>query len=108
MCKNPIRVLQQSRNLFVFLQTSMLTLRLVGEDSDILESVIDALFLATQNYHNKDQSRTIADMNATGVYILPECAEGKLCPHAHFLGTFILTSVGIQILFFHWSGRGKP
>jgi|GEM_PF-4687506 len=26
----------------------------------------------------------------------PECAEGKLCPHAHFWDAYILTSVGIQ------------
>ena len=38
-----------------------------GEDSDILRSVIDALFLATRNYHKRNLSRTIAEMNATGV-----------------------------------------
>ena len=36
-------------------------------DGDILESVIDALFLATRNYHKRNLSRTTAEMNATGV-----------------------------------------
>jgi len=56
-----------------------------------------------------DQSRAESEMDATGVvYILPECAEGKFCPHAHLWVYCILYGVGIHILFVHWSGCGRP
>ncbi|MBR6938951.1 MAG: hypothetical protein IKH63_15450 [Prevotella sp.] len=78
----------------------MLTLRLVGEDSDILESVIDALFLVCLNYHNQISNQGIAEVNATGV-----CIYSRSVPRANYALThtfrvyYILTSVGIQILF---------
>ena len=55
----------------------MLTLWLVGDDNDILKSVIDALFLTTQNYHKRRPVKNIAEVNATGVVYTPGvCCEG--------------------------------
>ena len=54
-----------------------------------------------------NQSRTIAEVNATGVVYTPGVCRGH-CPQAHFSGCVILTSVGILTLFVHWLGCGRP
>lgn len=46
----------------------------------------------------KSQSKTMPEVTPTDVYICaqPECAEGELCPHAHFWVHSIYSSEGIE------------
>ena len=56
-----------------------------------------------------DQSRAIAEVNATGVVYTPGVCRGLTMPSRTLFGVhYILTGVGIQTLFVHWSGCGRP
>ena len=48
-------------------------------------------------------------MNATGVVYTPGVCRGRIVPSRTLFGVhYILTGVGIQTLFVHWSGCGRP
>jgi len=56
-----------------------------------------------------DQSRAKAEVNATGVVYTPGVRRGLIMPSRTLFGVYhILTGVGIQTLFVHWSGCGRP
>ena len=56
-----------------------------------------------------NQSRATAEVDATGVvYTTRSVRRGQLCPQAHFWVYYMLASVGIQTLFVHWLGCGRP
>ena len=56
-----------------------------------------------------DQSRTIAEVNATGVVYTPGVCRGQTNALTHTYGVYhIITGVGIQTLFVHWLGCGRP
>ena len=56
-----------------------------------------------------NQSRAIAEVNATGVVYTPGVCRGRIMPSRTLFGViYILTSVGIQTLFVHWLGCGRP
>ena len=62
------------------------------------KATLCALFLSCLNYHNqisiKDNSR--GDAYGCVYHTQPECAEGLLCPHAHFWVHCIYTPEGIK------------
>ena len=56
-----------------------------------------------------NQSRAIAEVNATGVVYTPGVCRGLTMPSRTLFGVhYILTGVGIQTLFVHWLGCGRP
>ena len=56
-----------------------------------------------------NQSRATAEMNATGVVYTPGVCRGRIVPSRTLFGVhYILTGVGIQTLFVHWLGCGRP
>ena len=56
-----------------------------------------------------NQSRATAEMNATGVVYTPGVCRGLTMPSRTLFGVYyILTGVGIQTLFVHWLGCGRP
>ncbi len=72
------------------------TLVVVAWDNDILKASLMLCFWLLEPEKFKLHTKDIAEVNATGVvYAIPECAEGKLCPHAHF-SDVLYYGVGIQ------------
>ena len=56
-----------------------------------------------------NQSRATAEVNATGVVYTPGVCRGLTMPSRTLFGVhYILTGVGIQTLFVHWLGCGRP
>ena len=75
-----------------------------GQDSDILRSVIDALFLATRNYHKERQVKNNSRGECYGCCIYSRSVpRANYALRAHFSGCIIQASVGIQSLFVHLS-----
>ena len=72
---------------------------LMGRDNDILESVIDALFLVCLNYHNQISNQDNAEVNATGVVYIPGVCRGLIMPSRTLLGVLYTYWLGIQTLF---------
>ena len=60
----------------------------------------------------KSCTKTKAEVNATGVVYTPGVCRGLAVYNSVLTHTFrvhyILTGVGIQTLFVHWSGCGRP
>ena len=57
----------------------------------------------------KSCTKTNAEMNATGVVYTPGVCRGRTVPSRTLFGVhYILTGVGIQTLFVHWLGCGRP
>ena len=55
-----------------------------------------------------NQSRATAEVDATGVVYTPGVCRGLIVPSRTLSGCDILTGVGIQTLFVHWLGCGRP
>ena len=98
------------RILFVFLQSPNLSLLAGGVmDDDILESVIDALFLTVWTTTIKSQSKTNAEVNATGVVYTPGVCRGLTMPSRTLFGcTIYLPAWVFRLCSFYWEGCGRP
>ena len=73
--------------------------------SDTVRFVFDLLNVGNSNLYSK----TTAEMNATGVVYTPGVCRGRAVPSGTLFGVhYILTGVGIQTLFVHWLGCGRP
>ena len=86
-------------NFFVSLQLLIRCLRALWRDNDILESVIDALFLRCLNVGNSNlYSRTNAEVNATGVVYTPGVCRGRTMPSRTLFGCIIYWPAWVFIL----------